>query len=100
MEAIKGIIGPHKGIIGLEYLNINGPWVQGPWAQGPCAHGLIGPWAGSNMGSVQWETLTKIGTQGGVFSECCFSLGFSLETEGLGPQGGPGLGTGPGPMGP
>ena len=35
----KGIIGPHKGIIGLEYLQIKGPWaIQN-------AYGLIGPWS-------------------------------------------------------
>ena len=45
------------------------PWAHGPRAQGPWAHGLMGPGpgaqgrAGANMGSVQWETLTKIGTQ-------------------------------------
>ena len=32
-----------------------------PWAQGPGPGAA--PRAGANMGSVQWETLTKIGTQ-------------------------------------
>ena len=46
----KGIIGPHKGIIGPQHPHIKGPWAQGPYkrllGEGPWVLGLPSPpWA-------------------------------------------------------